>query len=94
MDRNAPLHYRTCWSAGGAIRERLSTWLCPPWSPINAWDRPKFEWTISPFSFREKFRAFVMDNVEDNPACPRERASIRTTMFYERSEGDRRPHQV
>jgi hypothetical protein len=84
IDRNAPLRYRTCWAAGGAIREHPSAWLHPPWSPIHAWDRPKFEWTIFPHSFRQKFRAFMMDNVEDNPACSRERAGIRTTMFYER----------
>jgi transcription elongation factor Elf1 len=36
MDRNAPLHCRTCWAAGGAIRERLSAWLHPPWAPVHA----------------------------------------------------------
>jgi hypothetical protein len=26
----------------------------------------------------------MMDNIEDNPACARERASVRTPMFYDR----------
>jgi hypothetical protein len=84
MDRNAPLHYRTCWAACGAVRERPSAWRYPPWSPVNAWDRSKFEWNIFPTNFRTKFRAFVMDNIEDNPARARERAAIRTPMFCNR----------
>jgi hypothetical protein len=65
------------------MRELPTTYLRPPWNPVNAWDRPIFEWNIFPESFRGKFRGFVRGNSEDNPQCQRVKANIRTTVFYD-----------
>jgi hypothetical protein len=85
IDSDANLECEQCWGVAGAMRELHTPYVRPPWEPVNAWDKPMFAWDIFPVGVREKFRAFVQGDREDNPTCPRAKANMWTTDFYDRA---------